>query len=270
MKKIVRYMLFMAALVLASNVWADGSVVDCTVNGAGTFLSGDEFDGSARNENFAQPDAVQRLEWTHEAPGFSFETIGADSVVCLQDGLLQAEFISTSGHGVVNGVPGFNFQIQMVDNRPPPSTIDLTASITHRPTRRNEGVINFSPARPVTIPAVIDVIVGGSGNGTVNLILDGVICKYRGTGATYDFDKCNSGNIAGDVVSVAEARLKIKQADKDYPITSVAATISSEPSPGNADSYFILVTDADFVDVYTFSDSLNTAANGDIDIDTDL
>jgi len=252
-----------AALLLAGNSWADGSVVDCEVSAAVVYEHGDEIDGSALSIGYGTPGALASVEWLNEALGAVFETISADEIVCLQNGLLQAIFISDSGDGIFNGVPGYNFEIRMTDNRPAPSVIELNASITHRPTRRNEGVVNFDPPRPVTIPAEINVVTGGSGNGKVNLILDGVICKYRGVGASYEFDRCNSDNVAGDSVPVSEARLKIKQADRSFGGTSVSVPISSEPAPGARDTYFIAVIDALGNTVYEYSDPVDF---GDIDI----
>jgi len=258
MKTSMRYILSVATLVFASNVWADGSVVNCEVEGSGSYPAGDEFDGSA-----SSIDGLFSLEWSHDAPGVSFETIDATLVNCLLNGTLQALFISDSGQGMVNGVPGYNFQIQMTDNRDAPTVVALTASITHQPTRRNEGVINFVSPRALTIPAEIEVTAGGSANGKVNLVLDDVICKYRGTGVAYAFDRCNSGNVAGDTIDVVEAKLKIKQADKSFSITSVEVVVSSETPPGPRDTYFITAFDDLNNVVLEFSSPLD---DGDIDI----
>lgn len=245
------------------------TISDCEVTASGVFFTGEMFDGNASDITTSHS-----IDWTHSATDFSFETIEAnpdggidDGIVCRRNGTISASF-QGMGMATVNGVAGYSYQIDIQDNRPAPDSVVLVASITHRPTRRNEGIADFDPPRMIVVPSDINVTVGGSGTGKVKLHLDDITCRYSGTGTTYSFVRCTDplGFVYGPGSSfpVRNARLRIQQADRSFDLTSVEVDIGSGvPAPGLPDTYHIIVASPDGSLFYNFSSSV---IDGDIAI----
>ena len=265
----MRYIIRLTALLIivfltANTSWAVGTIFECEVTGWGEFPTGEMFEGTA-----SDMDGTETINWMHVAPGISFETLtpDPDGIECRLNGTTSADFFGT-GTATVNGEEDYSYFIEVEDNRPPPDIVKLTASLTrtrHRPAVRNDGVETFETPKTVIIPEEIDVLEGNSGRlGLVKLYLDGIKCIYRGTGPTYAFARCDSGNIAGDSLDILQARLRIWWAYWRSPITVVKANIGTgATAPGAPDQYSILVADSSGGIVYNFT---SIVEDGDIDI----
>ncbi len=247
MKQIIWLIGICSIVFLWSGNAMAATIHDCEVTASGVFSTGEMFDGNASDIT-----AIHSIDWTHSATGLSFETIEADpdggiddGIVCRDNGTVSASFQGT-GLATVNGVSGYTYRIEIQDNRLAPDSVVLVASITHRPTRRNEGIADFVPARMIFVPSEINVTVGGSGTGKVKLHLDDITCRYNSTGTTYSFVRCTDPlglvYVPGDSFLVNNARLRIQQADRSFDLTSVEVDIgSSVPAPGDPDTYHIIV-----------------------------
>ena len=245
--------------------FAEGVPTPCEVTGQASFPGGESFD-----MNFGTDGTTSLWDFTHSAPGFEFETVTAPGgeAYCFVNGFISAELFGV-GIGTVNGVPGYTYQVLIQDNQPPsPDAVTLTASITHRPTVRNDGLVEFANVRNVVIPASIDVREGSSGNGWTRLFLDEITCNYRGAGSTYDFVRCNdpldSGYGPGDELNILSARLRVQQSDKSFPTTVVEVDIGASGNGPNPDTYYLIVLDSAENEVYSFT---GLVFDGDIAID---
>lgn len=249
MKRSIRFIGVFSMVFLWSGNAVAATVSDCDpVSGNGVFAGGVSFDGTA-----SDVDGIHMIDWMHTTDDFVFDALETnpdggidDGLVCRRNGLISASF-QGDGLGTVNGVPGFSYQIDIQDNRPAPDSLVLVASITRHPTRRNEGIADFTPPRTVVVPAEIDVVVGASGSGWLKLHLDAITCRYRGTGTTYGFVRCtdplDSGYVAGDRIDTSHARLRIQQADRSFELTSVEADIGVlTPQPGLAYTYHLIIS----------------------------
>ncbi len=247
MKQIIRLIgIFSIVFLWSGNVMAF-TISDCDVTASGVFPAGEMFDGNASDDV-----GVQIIDWTHsDATGLLIEIMAAnpdggidDGIVCRQNGSVSAMF-QGAGLATVNGVSGYDFRIDIEDNRPAPDRFVLAASISRTPVRRNEGIANFDPPRMIVVPSEINVVVGGSGSGKIKLHLDDIICRYSGTGATYAFVRCTglgSAYVPGDRFAISKARLRIQQADRSFDLTSVEVDIGTgEPAPGYPDTYQITI-----------------------------
>ena len=265
MKRIIGMAALCAVVFMcAGSAWGVSTVFECEVTGWANFATGEMFEGSA-----SDLDGVEMIDWIHNAAGISFEATDdpdPDGIECRLNGTISADFFGT-GTATVNRVPGYSYFIEIEDNRGPPDIVMLTASITHRPTHRNDGIVNFESPRTVVIPTEIDVLTGGSGLlGSAFLFFDGIRCKYRGRGETYDFVRCNSGYVAGDSIETTQAKLRIRWAAWRYPLTVVKTNIGTgTPAPGTADRYSILIAGPAPSEeiIYSFSGSVE---DGDIEI----
>jgi hypothetical protein len=255
-----------------SNAMADHGVIRyCDVTADVTFASGVVVDGVASDTE----SGGLTFDWMHNTPIYSFSTILTDpnGIVCTINGTTSATFDGTNT-ATVNGTPGYSYAIVIDDNRGPPDSLVLLASITHTPTRRNEGTADFATPRTVVVPAEINVLVGGSGSGWTRLYLhrpfeDDITCHYRGTGLTYGFVRCtdplDSGFVAGDSLDISHASLRIQQSDRDLGTTVVEAALGTgEHLPGSTpDTYSILIADPAGTIIYDFAANV---IDGDISI----
>lgn len=256
-------------ILWCGNAMAQFPVVQfCEVTATGVFGTGEVFDGTA-SDTIA---GGLSIDWMHNATGVSFETTATDpdpdGIECRLNGATTADLDGT-GTATFNGMLNHSYSIAIEDNRPPPNSLVLVASITFHPTRRNEGTADFATPRTVVVPAEINVLAGGSGSGWTRLHLDDFTCRYRGTGVTYGFVRCtdplDSGIVAGDSLDISHARLRIQQADRSFVVTVVEAEIGTgEPAAGRPDRYSIVVADPGGTIVYSFDDNV---VDGDISIE---
>jgi hypothetical protein len=257
--------LIVIVILLVSNSIVASTNVPCDVTASGMFPGGESFSGSAQDDGI-----VELFDWRHSAPGLEFEVTPADltDVTCNINGAINADFIG-SYTATVNGVSGYSFLIYIEDNRGPPDSFILSASIERTPTRRSEGIATFDPPRTIMIPDEIPVTAGASSMGRVKLHLDDVICRYSGTGSSYVFENCTdpleSGYTPGTLLNVSDARLRLLSSSPDYDTTIISVDIGTgAPAPGTADVYFIEIFDPSDALFYSFSGNLE---DGDIVIE---
>ena len=260
-----RTLIGLLVLFLASGAFA-ATNVPCEVTGYGMYPGGESFSGSALDLG-----ADEAFDLQHSASGLEFEVTSANpsDISCNIDAVSHnADFLGSS-NATVNGVSGYSFLIYIEDNRGPPDTYLLTASIEHSPTRRSDGVAAFDPPREIVIPEEIPVTVGASGMGRIKLHLDDITCRYSGTGTAYVFENCTdpyeSGYTPGTMLTITDARLRLLSADSNYDTTVVSVDIGTgATAPGEPDFYQIQVYDAAGAPFYTFSGDV---FDGDISIE---
>ena len=241
------------------SAWA----LDCEVTAYENFFAGEMLDGTASDLS-----GTETIHWVHDndAMDIHFETnaVDPDGIMCRRgDDGLNDTFIGT-GIATVNGDPGYSFYIYIQDNRGPSDINVASASIDYRPTTRGNFMENYATPRPVVIPAEFDVISGDSGNGKVEFWLDGVKCKYYGTGPTYAYEECDDpGYGPGDILDVTMVLLRIQQSEWFVP-TVVQADIGTGYPPGVQDVYQIEIFDSTGASFYSFSGLVENG--GDISI----
>jgi len=262
----LRVLLTMGVVCLVAGVAYAQTFYECEVSASAVFATGEVMDGYARD------DSVEVLiGWMHDSTDGLFETEEADEPlvpgVCRRNGTVSADFVGTR-KATYNEVLEYSYFISIEDNRGPPDSVILVASIMRRPTRRSEGTADFSPPRTVVVPAEIDVIVGGAGTGWTRLHLDEITCHYRGTGTTSELVRCtdplDTGYVAGNELVISHARLRIQQADRSFDLTSVEVDIGTGlPQAGAPDYYSILIGDPSGAPAYSFT---GLVEDGDIAI----
>lgn len=261
-----------AALVVVACGVTSAQAFECNITAYGSFATGEVFSGSGSNVA-----GILEGEWTHDSDAVSVQSDGLPfEVTCRTNGGLVGE---VAGAAILNGASGYQFFVQVADNRGPPtgSSIVLEAS-RERHGRSHPGVQTFSDPTTVRIPAEIAVTDGEAGDGRVMLKLDGAVCWYRGNGDelgcggdAFLFDRCVGDDglalAPGDQLEAVHARLHIVGGDTHCPVepelTAIRADIGTGlvPAPGAADAYTILVGDAGGNLVYSFS---GLVENGDI------
>ena len=129
---------FLRTICIFSFVFAwSGSTVaasgdDCRVSGDAVLPGGEVFDGT-----FSDIDSIESIDWTHDAPGFSFEVNATpapldDSIICRGSGGTTGD-VFIVGEATVNGVHGYGFRLALQDNRPlifPPQSANYRCYIT--------------------------------------------------------------------------------------------------------------------------------------------
>jgi len=264
-----------ATLMLFGNSVPAGPVFTgaCDITGYGheTYFGVEfEFNGSG----FGSLTDPVSLEWTHQdiTTGDVIEILGADVGYCDVNGLTQGTFYGL-GNTTVNGVPGYNGYIRIVDNRTPTLTT-IEASLSKPPIVRTDGHLIFGTPMEVTIPYTIKVLSlsatcpAGAERpslGQAALTLDDLVCTYRADGANYTFERCNRLVMPGDVINISEAKLRVKQGNPGDSLTHLQAVLSITPGVGSPDTYYLLVTDSTGADVYV-SQVTPIVGSGDIDI----
>jgi hypothetical protein len=111
-------------------------------------------------------------------------------------------------------------------------SVDLTASLSLSPAANTPGFATFTTGT-IQIPASFHAKTGDAGTGTALFELGlgattTVSCTYKASSDTtaYAFSTCATGNAVGDIVAANFARLTIKSADPQAPLTKVKAQLA--------------------------------------------
>jgi hypothetical protein len=269
-----RLFMLVTFLVIAGAV-THARAFDCTISAYGSVPTGEVFSGSGSDVG-----GLVEGEWTHNGDGIHVQSEGLPfDVACRTNGGLVGEVF---GAAILNGVSGYQYFVQVADNRGPPtgSSIVLEAS-RERNGRPHVGVQRFAAPTSFRIPAEIAVTAGEAGGGRVMLKIDGTVCWYRGNGDdlgcggdAFLFDACvgedGSSLAPGDQFDGVQARLHILGDDLHCPTGPEAIAIRADigtglvPAPGAPDAYTILVGDAAGTLLYSFSALVET---GDVAVE---
>ena len=238
---------------------------DCEVRGSGAFPGGEMFEGSGSSTE----DGIFSVDWEHTAPGIEFRADIADDLNCFLNGGIIA-VIDGFGTGVLNGVPGYIYQIFAEDRREPlRPAVTLSASRTGPPTLFQDGEATFDPPRELTIPAVVEITEGSADGGWTRLYIDDVRCDYQGNGAAFEFVRCNGRpDLApGATLPAVSARLRVRSpagpGDGGRSIAVRATLAPTVYSLGAPDIYSVTVFDPFGNIIYDFGANLNDG-EGDI------
>jgi hypothetical protein len=257
-----------------------GVIHDCTIGADILIVTGEVVKGTGSDLA-----GVEMVDWMFDAPGLAFETVAADpgGVICNENGSTSVTIPSVTldgfGTAMVNGTPGYSYQIAMHDNQEhqPEDSIRLCSALVQSPRTRIEGSSTFAMPRLAIIPDELPLaitaggVVGQAGKGKARLELDRIRCNYRGTetpGEGYAFERCTGPTgheyMPGDGIAVSEVSLRIQSADRSEPVTSVLVELGmSTPVGLIPDTYTFIIADPSGGFFYSFSSDVIC---GDIEI----